>query len=136
MQPFTTQTEFHTLPQQTSKAVTHRQPSVGLQNTNNTCYMNSFMQALFLTDAFVWRIYDFTLKLKAKASKIDEEDFEFGKKVVELLQKQFAKMALTKHQHTDIWDILQAFPADYRSGEQQDVTETIRFVFDKLGGSD
>ena len=94
------------------------------------------MQALFLTDAFVWRIYDFTLKLKAKASKIDEEDFEFGKKVVELLQKQFAKMALTKHQHTDIWDILQAFPADYRSGEQQDVTETIRFVFDKLGGSD
>ena len=136
MQPFTTQTEFHTLPQQTSKAVTHRQPSVGLQNTNNTCYMNSFMQALFLTDAFVWRIYDFTLKLKAKASKIDEEDFEFGRKVVELLQKQFAKMALTKHQHTDIWDILQAFPGDYRSGEQQDVTETIRFVFDKLGRSD
>ena len=136
MQPFATPTEFHTLPQQTSKAVTHRQPSVGLQNTNNTCYMNSFMQALFLTDAFVWRIYDFTLKLKAKASKIDEEDFEFGKKVVELLQKQFAKVALTKHQHTDIWDILQAFPADYRSGEQQDVTETIRFVFDKLGGSD
>ena len=70
MQPFTTQTEFRTLPQQTSKAVTHRQPSVGLQNTNNTCYMNSFMQALFLTDAFVWRIYDFTLKLKAKASKL------------------------------------------------------------------
>ena len=76
------------------------------------------------------------MKLKEKPSKIDEEDFEFGKKVVELLQKQFAKMALTTHKHTDIWDILQAFPADYRSGEQQDVTETIRFVFDKLGGSD
>ena len=43
---------------------------------------------------------------------MDEEDYEFGKKVVELLQKQFAKMALTKHQHTDIWDILQAFPAE------------------------
>ena len=98
--------------------------------------MNSFTQALLLTDVFVWRIYDFTLKLKAKPSQIDEEDFEFGKKVVELLQKQFAKMALTKHEHTDIWDILQAFPADYRSGEQQDVTETIRFAFDKLGGSD
>ena len=136
MQPFTTQTEFHTLPQQTSKAVTHRQPSVGLQNTNNTCYMNSFMQALFLTDAFVWRIYDFTLKLKAKASKIDEEDFEFGKKVVELLQKQFAKMALTKQKHTDIRDILEAFPSDYRSGEQQDVTESIRFVMNTLGGGD
>ena len=136
MPPLTKQTEFHPLSSETSKAVPHRPPSVGLQNTNNTCYMNSFMQALFLTDAFVWRIYDFSLKLKEKPSKIDEEDFEFGKKVVELLQKQFAKMALTTHKHTDIWDILQAFPADYRSGEQQDVTGTIRFVFDKLGGSD
>ena len=98
--------------------------------------MNSFMQALFLTDAFVWRIYDFTLKLKAKPSKIDEEDFEFGKNVVDLLQKLLAKMALTKHEHTDIREILQAFPPDYRSGVQQDVTETLRFVFDKLGGDD
>ena len=51
------------------------------------------------------------------------------------------------HKHTDIWDILQAFPADYRSGEQQDillltwaivrqaVTKIIRFFFDNLGGS-
>lgn len=35
---------------------------------------------------------------------MDKEDYEFGKKVVELLQRQFAKMALTKHKHTDIWD--------------------------------
>ena len=40
-QPLTTQTEFHTLPQETSKAVPHTHPSLGLQNTNNTCYMNS-----------------------------------------------------------------------------------------------
>eukprot|EP00438_Fugacium_kawagutii_P015774 Skav224437 [mRNA] locus=scaffold3233:142580:143421:+ [translate_table: standard] len=45
-------------------------------------------------------------------------------------------MLLTKHKHVDIWDILQGFPAQYRSGEQEDVTETIRFVFDKLGGGD
>ena len=157
-------------------------------------------------------------------SKIDEEDFEIGKKVVELLQKQFAKTALTTHKHAEILDILQdsqqtiaqvssrtwvhilllawatlgsygdnslrlretgqkwgkslqaswasskavrqdgidnaqtcrhfghpaRFPADYRSGEQhilllawaifsevqQAVTETLRFVFEKLGGSD
>ena len=120
----------------TGTQVTHKPPTVGLQNSNNTCYMNSFLQGLFLTDAFLWRIYNFNLKLKSNPSKIDEEDYEFGKKVVELLQKQFAKMALTKHQHTDIWDILQAFPAEYRSGKQQDVTEAMRFIFDKLGGSD
>ena len=129
-------TQFVPLASDKSKAVTHKPPSVGLQNTNNTCYMNSFVQALFLTDAFLWRIYNFNLKLKSNPSKIDEEDYEFGKKVVELLQKQFAKMALTKHQHTDIWDILQAFLAEYRSGKQQDVTEAMRFVLDKLGGSD
>eukprot|EP00438_Fugacium_kawagutii_P025822 Skav200500 [mRNA] locus=scaffold450:321056:323736:- [translate_table: standard] len=136
MQTLPTQTQFVPLDPDKSKAVPHKPPHVGLQNTNNTCYMNSFIQALFLTDAFVWRINSFNLKLKENPSKIDEEDFEFGKKVVDLFQKQFAKMALTKHKHVDIWDILQGFPAQYRSGEQEDVTETIRFVFDKLGGSD
>ena len=42
---------------------------------------------MFLTDAFVWDIYAFSLKLRAKPFKIDE-DFEFGKTVVELLQKR------------------------------------------------
>lgn len=108
-------------------------PRVGLQNTNNTCYMNSFIQSLFMTNQFVNRIFDFQLRLKKKPSKVDEEDFEFGLKLVALLQKQMTKMALTKHKHTDIWEMLQEFPPQYRSGEQQDVTETIRFVFDKLG---
>ena len=49
----------------------------------------------------------FTASAEAEshAIKIDEEDFEFGKKVVEILRKQFAKMALARHQHTDLWDI-------------------------------
>ena len=135
-QPLATGTQFIPLAPDKSKAVPRKPPSVGLQNTDNTCYMNSFVQGLFSTDAFLWRIYSFDLKLKNNPSKMEKEDYEFGKKVVELLQKQFAKMALTKHQHTDLWDILQEFPRHYRSGEQQDVTETIRFVFDKLGGSD
>jgi len=111
-------------------------PRVGLQNTNNTCYMNSFIQALFMTSRFVWHLFAFTLQPKKKPSKVDEEDFDFGVKLVQLLQRQMAKMALTRHKHTDIWDLLQSFPEQYRKGEQQDVTETIRFVFDKLGSFD
>lgn len=42
---------------------------------------------MFLTDAFVWDIYAFSLKLRAKPFKIDE-DFEVGKTVLELLQKR------------------------------------------------
>ncbi|CAE8691668.1 unnamed protein product, partial [Polarella glacialis] len=63
-------------------------------------------------------------------------DHEFGTMLVQLLQRQMAKMSLTKHKHTDIWEMLQSFPPVYRSGEQQDVTETIRFIFDKLGSFD
>ena len=96
--------------------------------------MGSFVQALFLTDAFFWRIYGFKLKLKDNPKDIDKKDHEFGEIVVDLLQKQFAKMTATRYKFTDIVDLLQAFPAEYRSGEQQDVTETMRFVFDKLGG--
>ena len=35
-------------------------------------------------------------------SKIDEDDFKCGKKVVELLQRQFANKALTTHKYLDV----------------------------------
>jgi len=109
-------------------------PRVGLQNTNNTCYMNTFIQALYMTNHFVWRIMNFKVRLKKNPSKVDKEDYEFGKTVVDLLQRQMTRMKVSQYKHTDIQEILNKFPADYRSGQQQDVTETIRFVFDKLGG--
>eukprot|EP00435_Cladocopium_sp_Y103_P037295 s167_g9.t2 len=59
------------------------------------------------------------------------EDFKVGKKLVELFEKQFAKMALTGDH-----DILEALPANYQMGQQQDVTKILPFFFDKLGGSD
>ena len=55
MQPLPTVptgTQFVPLAPHQSKAVPHKPPSVGLHNINNTCYMNSFVQGLFSTDAF------------------------------------------------------------------------------------
>lgn len=56
--------------------------------------------------------------------------------MVQQMQRLMAKMRLTNHPNTDITDLLAVFPDIYRSGEQQDVTETIRYIFDKLGGYD
>eukprot|EP00929_Paragymnodinium_shiwhaense_P081519 TRINITY_DN42683_c0_g1_i1.p1 TRINITY_DN42683_c0_g1~~TRINITY_DN42683_c0_g1_i1.p1 ORF type:complete len:1169 (-),score=244.46 TRINITY_DN42683_c0_g1_i1:112-3618(-) len=109
---------------------------VGLQNTNNTCYMNSFMQSLFMTNSFLFRVFAFMLELKKNPSKVDKEDYELGIKIVEQMKRLMAKMQCTSHPNTDIIDLLAVFPDIYRSGEQQDVTETIRYIFDKLGGYD
>eukprot|EP00435_Cladocopium_sp_Y103_P036747 s167_g9.t1 len=101
------------------------------QNNAKQTVTEEGIQGLFLTDASVWRLYSFSLKLKAKPSEIDQEDFKVGKKLVELFEKQFAKMALTGDH-----DILEALPANYQMGQQQDVTKILPFFFDKLGGSD
>ena len=50
------------------------------------------------------------MNLKAEPSAIYQEDFELGKIFMELLQKQFAKMALTSHTITEC-DILKALPS-------------------------
>ena len=42
-------------------------PALDCRMQNNTCYMNSFIQALFLTDAFVWRIYDLHPEAESQA---------------------------------------------------------------------
>eukprot|EP00435_Cladocopium_sp_Y103_P056810 s1828_g19.t1 len=52
---------------------------------------------------------------------------------VESLPQQFLNTALTTHQHTSC---KRSQLRTIARGEQQDVTETIRFVFDKLGRSD
>lgn len=108
-------------------------PRVGLRNLHNTCYMNTTIQSLFMTNAFVQRIYSFEPTLKQNPSKVDVEDFQFGQKLVVLLRQHLARMHLTRQPHLDIHDILQQFPESYRDGKEQDVTEAMRDVFDKLG---
>jgi len=42
-------------------------------------------------------MYDFSLQLKENLSQMNPENCKFGIKVVELFEKQFAKMAVTTH---------------------------------------
>merc|ERR1712110_1152847 len=86
-----------------------------------------------MTNSFVHDLYNFKLHLKKNPSVVDKEDHEMGKNILKMAQRHMAKMILTRHPHTDISQLLSVFPESYRNGEQQDVTECIRWVFDKLG---
>jgi len=62
-------------------------PCVGLQNIQNTCYVNTVVQSLFMTNSFVHDIYNFHRRLKNNASVVDKEDHEMGRKIVKMLQR-------------------------------------------------
>ena len=105
----------------------------GIQNFNNTCYLSSFLQALFLTDGFLALIFGFNLQ---KLGKTEEADFVQGTKVLSGLQLVFTRLLKTHHAFIEISECIRSLPASYRSGEQQDVTESGRWLLDKLGGTE
>ena len=88
----------------------------GIQNFNNTCYLASFLQALFLTSAF-------TAELFKKANG----------PLPEALRLVFARLLLSTHPHIEISDFLRVLPPSFRSGEQQDATESGRWLLDAVG---
>ena len=105
----------------------------GIQNFNNTCYLSSFLQALFFTDAFTCSVYGFGLQ---QLGKTEEKDFTQGLSIVKGLKLLFARMLKTNHKYVEISEFIRSLPPTYRSGEQQDVTESGRWMFDKLGGTE
>ena len=105
----------------------------GIQNFNNTCYLSSFLQALFFTDGFLTSIFGFTLR---QLPKTEEKDFEQGVSLVSGLQLLFVRLLTTRHPYIEISSFIRSLPPSYRSGEQQDVTESGRWIFDKLGGNE
>ena len=105
----------------------------GIQNFNNTCYLSSFLQLMFLTDGFLASVYAFSLQ---KLEKMEDADFEQGTKIVSGLQLLFARLLKTHHKYIEISEFIRSLPPSYRSGEQQDVTESGRWLFDKMGGTD
>jgi len=105
----------------------------GIQNFNNTCYLSSFLQSLFITDAFCSFVYGFKL---IKGEKTEDTDFQMGKTILKGFKVLFARLLKTHHKHIEISEFIRSLPPSYRSGEQQDVTESGRWIFDKIGGTD
>ena len=108
------------LSQQTSKEFQWREKLAGIQNFNNTCHLASFLQALFLTSGFVSAI------MRYKASERPQNSLIGGLKLL------FTRLLVTTHSHIEISDLIRQLPASFRSGEQQDSSETGRFILDQV----
>lgn len=77
----------------------------------------------------------FKFRLRPPGSEADAASFAIGSELLKNLQYLFGMLLVTRRPHVEIESLLRTLPvAEYPVGEQQDVGEFVRFVFDKLGG--
>ncbi|CAD7924693.1 unnamed protein product [Amoebophrya sp. A120] len=116
-----------------SASVQFGQSRSGIRNSNNTCFVNTVLQALFHTDAFVSTLFRFRLRQPDRS--VDEAQYQLGAELLRQLQFLFGMLLITARPHVDIESLLSVLPSvEFPKGEQQDAGEFLRFLFDKLGG--
>ena len=104
-----------------AESVTSRSETgfVGLINLGNTCYMNSVLQALFLTSAFTDNLL---FANHMKSSRCGSR-----------LQTALAFLRLTQRSIYSPSELLKAArPPWFEAGRQQDCSEFLRFLLDSL----
>ena len=100
-------------------------PSVGLDNVGNSCYINSVLQSLFLTDTFRSRIL--SLRLTPAEMK------QFG--TLRALQHTFAMLNYCSRDRYTPRAFACEMPARFNSGQQQDADEYAKYLLDMVAAS-
>ena len=96
---------------------------VGLVNLGNTCYLNSFLQALNACAPF-----------RAAVFRSTSRPGHSGPRVLEQLQRLFAYLQLSQRQAVAPRRLLKVLPRVYQQGDQHDATEFGRQLLDWIEG--
>ncbi|EAR96896.3 ubiquitin carboxy-terminal hydrolase (macronuclear) [Tetrahymena thermophila SB210] len=107
------------------KSISAEQKYIGIQNIGATCYMNSVIQTLFMTQEFRYNIF---------SQNIDVDKVKQIEKSIPIqIQKLFALLQIKKDKKISTQDLIKSF--GWTSGEafqQHDSQEFIRILFEAI----
>ncbi|KAL4466890.1 hypothetical protein ABPG74_010487 [Tetrahymena malaccensis] len=107
------------------KSISAEQKYIGIQNIGATCYMNSVIQTLFMTQEFRYNIFSQNIDID-KVKQIE-------KSIPIQIQKLFALLQIKKDKKISTQDLIKSF--GWTSGEafqQHDSQEFIRILFEAI----
>ena len=98
---------------------------VGLNNHGNTCYLNSFLQSMFMTPEFRSSVLKFNYNYNTYGPKKDCIPFQ--------IQKLFARLQLKLRNAEETNDLITSFGwTQAQASEQNDIQELYHVLFDAI----
>lgn len=105
----------------------------GLVNQGNTCYMNSLLQALYMTPEFRCGVFSLSpAELHLPTPECPEPEPDRQRRILIALQDLFARMQADDIEATDTQELTSSFGEGFNVNQQEDLQELKVILMDSL----